>query len=192
MLSCAKKEEEKQEPYAPPGYKLKLGVIGLGNRGLSHLRVIQRIPEIEVAAICDLNPGAFSSAKEYVNGNPVTYTDYKEMIAREELDAISVIVPNHLHHELSIYGMEHNLHVLCEKPMSINVDFCRQMIDAQERTGKILLIGTQLRYMPLFQKIKKAVHEDNVLGPMKFGNVLLFRGDWPRFLSRLILKRTGR
>ncbi len=184
LLSCGNRQEAKEEPYAPEGFKLRLGVIGLGNRGMAHLRVLRRIPEIDVAALCDIDTSTYAPAKEILGGNPQTYEDYRLMIEKENLDAISVIVPNHLHHVMSIYGMEHGLHVLCEKPMSINVEFCKQMIDAQKQTGKILLIGTQLRYMPLFQTIKKSIAEENVLGDIRYGNVLLFRGDWPRFFPK--------
>lgn len=181
MLSCGKKETEVRESIAPPGWKLKLGIIGLGNRGLSHIRVLESIPEIAISALCDLDESKFSSAQEYAPSGTPTYKDYKEMIAQAGVDAITVCAPNHLHHELSIYGMEHGVHVLCEKPMSINVSNCLAMMEAQKKTGKILLIGTQLRYMELFQNIKRAISEEHVLGDILYGNVLLFRADWPKF-----------
>ena len=184
LLSCGKQEAAKEEPYAPAGFKLRLGIIGLGNWGMNHLRILGRIPEIEVAALCDIDTTRFPRAKEILGAEPPGYEDFREMIEKEELDALSVIVPNHLHHAISIYGMEHGLPVLCEKPMSINVEFARQMIDAEKRTGRILLIGTQFRYLPLFRSIRKAVAEERTLGEIRYGSAILFQGDGPKMFPR--------
>ena len=180
LLSCGRKETVKEEPYAPAGFKLRLGVIGLGNWGMGHLRVLKRIPEIEVAALCDIDTSIFARAREILGVDLAGYEDYREMVEKEKLDAVSVIVPNHLHHTMSIFAMEHGLHVLCEKPMSINAGFCKEMIEAEKRTGKIFLIGMQLRYLPLFRTLKKTIAEDKILGGIRYGNALVLREDAPK------------
>lgn len=182
MLTCARKEPQIHKSGVPPDWKLKLGIVGAGNRGLNHIEVTQELPEIELRAVCDIDEKKFPQVMLKCKGKkPNTYLDFKEMMAKESLDAVAVVVPNHLHHEFSIYALEQGKHVLCEKPMSITIPFCNAMVAAQEKTGKILMIGTQLRYMELFQTIKKRVSEEKVLGDIRYLNCLLMRGDWPSF-----------
>ena len=95
----------------------KIGVIGTGIIGHTHLRTISQSDECEIAAVVDVNPEkAESAAKEY--GVPF-YTDYKEI--KESIDAVIINLPHFLHCEVSCYFLEKGIHVLCEKPMATSV-----------------------------------------------------------------------
>ena len=87
------------------------------------------------------------------------YTDYKELLKRDDIDAVSICVPNHLHHEITIAALEAGKHVLCEKPMAMTVQEAKEMWEASERTGKILMLGFCNRFRSDIQRLKKVIDQ---------------------------------
>jgi predicted dehydrogenase len=123
---------------------------------------------VEVAAICHTDPDRLKSATG-TSGNTEAagaaiefdtiqlYSDFDEMLAEGNLDAVSITLPTDLHAAFSIKALEAGLHVLCEKPMALNVAQCDDMIAAAQRTGKILLIGHCIRFWPEYARAKEIV-----------------------------------
>lgn len=127
--------------------KLKIGIIGAGGIAkAAHLPGYASIPELcEIAVICDLRQEAADAlAKEF--GIPKVVTDYREIIADPEIDAISVTTPNAFHLQPTIEAVQAGKHVLCEKPLGMNADECKKMCRAAKEAGKILQVGLQLRF----------------------------------------------
>ncbi len=136
----------------------KAGMVGCG--GIAHgkhLPAIAKIEEIELTAFCDIiRERAEEAAGKYGAEGARVYTDYKEMIDNEELDAVYVLTPNKSHSPISVYALEHDCHVMCEKPMAKTYDDAKKMLEASKRTGKILTIGYQNRFRPDSLYLKKA------------------------------------
>ena len=103
--------------------KLRIGIIGTGGISGSHIRTYKAQPDVELVAGCDLIPGKAEKkfAECEVEGAKF-FTDYKEMIDTMNLDAVSVCTYNRTHAECTIYALEHGLHVLLEKPMTVTLD----------------------------------------------------------------------
>ena len=100
--------------------KIKVGVIGVGSIAEMHIAGYKADPRVELAAFCDINEERLKEKGER-HGVTRLYTDVKDMVAKEELDAVSVCTWNAAHAPCTIAALEAGLHVLCEKPMAMNV-----------------------------------------------------------------------
>ena len=154
--------------------KLKAGVIGLGMGG-GHLSGYLSHPDVEVVAIADrredrraLLPDRWPEFKGKV------YTEGIEMIKNEKLDILSVAVPNDQHNPLTIAGLEAGANVLCEKPMAMNAQEARQMLDTAKRCGKKLGIDFSYRFNPQSRAMKALVEEG------RLGEIYYARSVWLR------------
>ena len=138
--------------------KLRIGVIGTGGISGSHIRTYKAQPDVELVAGCDLIPGKAEKkfAECEVEGAKF-FTDYKEMIDTMNLDAVSVCTYNRTHAECTIYALEHGLHVLLEKPMTVTLDEAVAIRKAEKKSGKIVSVGFQPRFDANMQMIKKIV-----------------------------------
>ena len=138
--------------------KLRIGIIGTGGISGSHIRTYKAQPDVELVAGCDLIPGKAEKkfAECEVEGAKF-FTDYKEMIDTMNLDAVSVCTYNRTHAECTIYALEHGLHVLLEKPMTVTLDEAVAIRKAEKKSGKIVSVGFQPRFDANMQMIKKIV-----------------------------------
>lgn len=125
--------------------KLKVGIIGTGSISNEHIQAYLKNPRVELYAFCDINPEQLKMMAEKY-GVTRTYTDMNDMLALEELDAVSVCTWNSAHAPCTIAALNAGKHVLCEKPMALNTEEARQMKEAAERNGKLLMIGFVRRY----------------------------------------------
>lgn len=153
--------------------KIRLGLIGLGAMGMGHFNIYCQLMDegfpVELVAVCDIDKKKFESAKnedtnlEEFKGNSVDfskfncYTKYEEMIEKEELDMVSVVLPTYLHYEATVYALRHGLHVLCEKPMALSENLCKIMIDVAKQNNKRLMIGQCLRFWGEYVATKEII-----------------------------------
>ncbi|MCL1964140.1 MAG: Gfo/Idh/MocA family oxidoreductase [Firmicutes bacterium] len=124
---------------------IKAGVIGAGTISQAHLDAYQKNPHVEIVSLCDLNEALLRQRGRAYSVSRL-YTDYKEMLAREHLDAVSVCTWNSEHAPCTIAALEAGANVLCEKPMAISAREARKMEEAAERCGKLLMIGFVRRF----------------------------------------------
>ena len=137
--------------------RLKLGIIGCGGiANGKHLPSLKAIDRADVVAFCDLVvERAEKAAKEYGVPGAKVYTDYHELLKDESIDVVYVLTPNRSHADISIDALNAGKHVMCEKPMAINSEEAKKMVDAAKRTGKKLTIGYQNRFRPECLYLKK-------------------------------------
>ncbi len=139
--------------------KLKFALIGCGRIGQRHAEHINNYGEL--TAVCDID---FSKAKllgEKYDAKP--YKDINNLLSeKKEVDVVSICTPNGLHAEHSIKALRTGYHVLCEKPMCINVADCGQMIQEAEKANKRLFIVKQNRFNPPVAAVKKLIDENKL------------------------------
>ena len=137
---------------------LKAGIVGCGGIAKGkHIPAIKKIEEIKLTAFCDIiEEKAKKFAEEYGAEGAKVYTDYKEMIDNEELDMVYVLTQNKSHSPISVYALEHDCHVMCEKPMAKTYADAKLMLEAAKKSGKKLTIGYQNRFRSDSQFLKKA------------------------------------
>ncbi len=120
------------------GRIIQAGVIGCGGISATHLRALMGIEGVRVAAFCDTaRDRAERRAAEYGGGD--VYEDYRDVLARDDIDAVHVLTPHHLHGEMCLAALARGKYTLCEKPMAIRLDEARAMraADTDHRLGVI-------------------------------------------------------
>lgn len=148
--------------------KFKVGVIGCGSISPMHLQSLKMIEEARLTAVCDvIEQRAVDRANRYGCNY---YTDYTEMLDKENLDAVHICTPHYLHAPLAIYAANRGVNVLTEKPMSIGLQEADDMIKASKDNNVTLGVIFQNRYNPGSVLIKNTL-ESGELGRIKSGRL---------------------
>src|SRR5450755_616324 len=122
---------------------IQIALIGAGGMGMGDTGLALSIPGVKLVAVCDVYDGRLARAKERWGNQLFTTRDYREVLARKDVDAVIVATPDHWHQRISIDAMHAGKDVYCEKPMVHAIGEGAAMIEAQQRTGRILQIGSQ-------------------------------------------------
>ncbi len=155
---------------------IKVGIIGCGGIAKGkHMPSLKKVADCEMVAFCDIIPErAEKAAKEFGTPNAKTYTDYKELLKDESIDVVHVCTPNRAHSFITVDALEAGKHVMCEKPMAINSEEAKKMLDAAKRTGKKLSIGYQSRFRDDSVYLKKET-EDGTFGDIYYAKATALR-----------------
>ena len=139
---------------------LRYGLVGCGSFGNVHLSTLVKIPGTKVEALCDIYPERCQALKErYGLPEARCYTDYREMLAKEKLDIVSVVTSDKAHCGVTTAALEAGCHVVCEKPMSLFTEECVEMVRKADEMGKLLMVGQVCRCAPGFVKARELVEE---------------------------------
>ena len=133
--------------------KVRVGVIGLGNMGKNHVRVYSKVANL--VALSDINEEIGSEMASRNGAN--FYKDYKEMIEKEQLDAVSVVVPTALHYKFVLDCLEKKIPSLVEKPISVNIAEAKRMLSISKKYKTLLMVGHVERFNPAIIKLKKII-----------------------------------
>lgn len=127
---------------------VRIGIIGCGGiANNKHLPSLKALKNCEIVAFCDIILSrAESTAKKFGTPDAKVYEDYKELLKDESIEVVHVCTPNRSHSFITVDALEAGKHVMCEKPMAINSEEAKKMLDAAKRTGKKLTIGYQNRF----------------------------------------------
>ncbi len=155
---------------------IKVGIIGCGGiANGKHMPSLKKVADCEMVAFCDVIPErAEKAAREYGSADAKVYTDYKELLADPAIDVVHVCTPNRSHSFITVDALEAGKHVMCEKPMAINSEEAKKMLDAARRTGKKLTIGYQSRFRDDAQYMKKEA-EDGTFGDIYYAKATALR-----------------
>ena len=135
---------------------LRAGIVGCGGISRSHAAAYDGLEDISLIAMCDINSDALNNrADEYGVSN--RYTDYLEMFVHETLDIVSVCTHAPLHAPITIAAAQAGTHVLCEKPLSVDLATADQMLAACKEAGVHLAVSHQFRFTPLFRHAKSII-----------------------------------
>ncbi|MBH0230630.1 Gfo/Idh/MocA family protein [Halobacillus yeomjeoni] len=148
--------------------KMKVAVIGCGSIAQHrHLPEYEANEDVVLTAVCDINEDRVDEiSKQY---GAKAYTDYQLLLEKEDVDAVSVCLPNYLHAPVTNAALNAGCHVLCEKPMATSKEEAESMIAAAEKNGKKLMIAHNQRFVPSHQKAKKLIASGEI------GKVYSFR-----------------
>ncbi len=144
-----------------PKDKIKVGIVGAKFAADFHTDAYSRNDRVEVAAIADINQ---DNLKVYCDKWKVkdTYTDYKEMLKRDDLDLISICAPNFLHHEVAMECIKAGKHAVCEKPLATDVAAAREMVAAARKAGVKLLYAEDWVYAPALKRVIELINEGGI------------------------------
>ena len=139
---------------APPLERVRIAIIGLGQRGPSHLNVMSRIEGTEIRALCDIRPEKANAAKKRLAGtahNPDVFTgpeDWKKICERDDIDLVMITTPWYMHAGMAVYAMEHGKHVASEVPAAGTIEECWRLVETAERTRKHCMMMENDSYLP--------------------------------------------
>ena len=143
----------------------RIAVIGCGAIAPNHVTAILQ-NGYTLCAFCDILPEKAEALKTLFELPSVpVYTDYREMLEREAPDAVHICTPHDLHAPMTVYALKHNIHVLCEKPMAINMEQLRMVQRAAKESRATLGYCFQNRYEPLMRRLKE-MSADGILSAM--------------------------
>lgn len=146
--------------------KLRHAIIGTGGISVKHFLGYGQTPNVEIVATCDSDEGRLRRACE-TYGAPFATADYREILARDDVDSVSVCLPNYLHAQVSIEAMRAGKHVHCEKPMAMNAVEAAEMLAVSRETGKTLMVALNNRFTPYAQYVK-GLADDGWFGEIYF------------------------
>jgi len=143
---------------------VRFGLIGYGLWGRHHAAAIAEAPGAALAAIACASEATASAARQDFPGVPVDI-GYRSLLARPDLDAVAVAVPNHLHAEVGTAALEAGKDVLLEKPMATTVEDCDRLLTAARKSGRVLTIGHELRLSAQYGKVKTLIDAGEIGTP---------------------------
>jgi predicted dehydrogenase len=157
---------------------MKLGIIGLGNRGnLAHVLTLKQLPEAKITAICDIQPQLFDKINSQLPARAATYVDYRELIKDPNVSIVVVATPGYLHKEMALAALRAGKDLLLEKPLATNYRDAMEVVREAEKSGRVVGVGMQRRYSDgdeLFQ----TVLDRGMIGTVRMIIYSEYRGDW--------------
>lgn len=142
-------------------HMLKVGLIGVGGISGAHIPVWNAMENTELVALCDIRPERMEPYPDKRH-----YTDFDDMLAHETLDILDICLPTYLHADYSIKAMEHGIHVICEKPISLKEEDVKRVYSTAQKMNVKFMIAHVLRFWPEFELVKE------IYDSKKYGNLL--------------------
>jgi predicted dehydrogenase len=159
---------------ASPNDTVRMGVVGCGGRGSSHVSAWPSLPNVEIAALCDVDESHIAAKLKGMAGKglktPATYVDMRKMLEDKNIDAISIASPNHWHTLQTIWAVQAGKDVYVEKPCSHNVFESQQIVAAARKYDRIVQQGSQSRSSPALQEAVQRMKDG------EFGEIYMARG----------------
>ena len=144
---------------------IKVGVIGAGQWGKNHIRVYNELPESDLACISDLNENSLKSLKSIYRCE--TTKDYKEILDRKDITAVSICTPASTHYKMVKEALEKGKDVLVEKPITLKSEEGEKLVKLAEESKRILMVGHIFRFNPAVLRLKEEISK-NSLGKLNF------------------------
>lgn len=146
--------------------KIKFGVIGCGNYGMTDIRAAFKVGGVEVAALCDVDSEHLKDCADKVEqsqgSRPKTFKHYDDLLETPGLDAIIIATPPQWHALPFIAAVEKGLDVYCEKPLAYDIREGRAMVDAAKKKGVIVQVGFQRRQSPAIRQAREYIRQGNL------------------------------
>lgn len=153
--------------------RVRLGVIGTGNRGSDVMAVFLKEPDVDVVAVCDVYEKAMNQAKEKTEGKAKTYGEYRDLLAAKDVDAVLIATPDHWHMQMSVDACNAGKDVYVEKPLTWAWQEGHKIIDAVRNTNRVLQVGLQQRSGTHYAEAKREFIDSG-----KIGKIALVRTWW--------------
>nr|WP_293836382.1 Gfo/Idh/MocA family oxidoreductase [uncultured Arsenicibacter sp.] len=170
---------------AAPSDKLRVAHIGLGGMGTNHLKWFANLPEVDVVGLCDVDSDHLAAAQKVLQGirpdaKAETFDDFRRILDRKDIDAITCATPDHWHAQVAILAFEAGKDVYGEKPLSYSVREGQQMLKSMKRHNRIFQLGTQIHAGDNYHRVAELI-QAGAIG--KVHTVRLWKTGFPPVLG---------
>ena len=159
--------------------RVRLGFIGLGNRGDQVLDGFLAHKDCEVTAICDIHEPYLDFAAKKIGGTPKRYKDYRELLANKDVDAAVICTPDHWHALQMIDACQAEKDVYVEKPLSLTVVEGRRMVEAARKHRRVVQVGIMRRSGPFLKEAAELI-QAGAIGKVTFARAFHIQNEWPK------------
>ncbi|GAB3226243.1 Gfo/Idh/MocA family oxidoreductase [Algoriphagus aestuariicola] len=147
--------------------RYRVAVIGVNSRGSQHIQALSKIPNVEIAYICDVDSNALAKGVELAvksgsTSPPARVKDFRKALEDTKLDAVSIAMPDHWHTPAALLALQAGKHVYIEKPGSHNPAEAELLVEATKKYGKVVQMGNQRRSWPRVQEAMKELHSGTI------------------------------
>jgi len=146
--------------------RLRVGVIGVGWHGQSHVANFAANPRAQLVALCDINEELLAQRAQPLDGVR-TFTDYRQLLACDDVDAVAIALPDHLHRDVAVAACQAGKHVLLEKPMALSVEDAEAVAAAAREADGCFMLNLSNRWMHPFAK-GKALVDSGAVGDVRY------------------------
>ena len=137
---------------------LKVGMVGMGGISRAHRTAWGQIPEVKVVAVCDIRPEKAEDAAKAIGGR--AYLNFDEMLEKETIDILDICLPTYLHADFAVKALNHGIHVLSEKPVSLKKEDVKRIYDAAKKNGRRFMVAQVLRFWREYEVLRDAVQSE--------------------------------
>jgi predicted dehydrogenase len=158
---------------------MRIGVLGLGFMGSTHLKALRSLPHVEIGAVYSSDPAKLAGDLSAIQGNlggpgeqfnfaqVAKYQEIEALLGDPSIDAVDICLPTDLHAAVAIEALRAGKHVLVEKPMALNAASAHQMVEEARRRQRVLMTAHVLRFLPIYQTLRRRLASGD-LGPARW------------------------
>jgi len=157
FAASALSAQDEGEKKVAANDRIRVALIGAGGMGSGDAESSQKVPGVELVAVSDIYQGRLTRARERWGNQLFITRDYREVLARPDIDAVLIATPDHWHSKISIEAMNAGKDVYCEKPMVQQVGDGRDVVETQKKTGRIMQVGSQRVSSIVYKKAQELV-----------------------------------
>ena len=178
LLSSAVALGARSTVIASPNDTVRVACVGIGGRGRDHISGYSNLPNVEIAAICDIDDShiakGLSQLETLGKNKPATYKDIRKLLEDKTIDAVSLATPNHHHTLQTVWSCQAGKDVYVEKPCSHNIFEAKQIVAAARKYDRMVQQGSQIRSSKAVQEAVQSMR-DGLIGDVYMGRALCFK-----------------
>jgi predicted dehydrogenase len=168
-----------QSTFGQANNRIRAAVVGIGGRGRDHINGLNRLENVEIAAVCDVDDNNLKRAATLVEAGgkkpaPQTFKDIRKLLEKKDIDLITVATPNHWHTLMTIWGCQAGKDVYVEKPCSHNMFEAKQIVAAARKYNRIVQHGSQIRSSVAVRDGMRQMRE-GLVGEVYLGRGICFK-----------------
>lgn len=156
-VSCTQEEAKKTALVFPDAERIRIGIIGMGDRGGAIINVLNELPIFKVIACCDVLDFRLKKGQENINGDPIPYSDHQEMFKNTELEAVIISTPLSEHYAIAMDALDLDVHIMCEKALAHNIEQSQEIKRKADQKSKLFQISYQYQLNPTFKTVKDII-----------------------------------
>ena len=143
----------------PEGERIRVGIIGMGNRGTTIIKVLNQLPAIKIIACCDILDFRLEEGLKNINDKAIGYSDYRKLLENKDLEAVIISAPLHEHYRMVMDALDADIHIMCEKALAHNIEQSRDIKLKADESSKLFQVSYQYQLNPTVNAIKDIIQQ---------------------------------